>query len=174
MTKPEKLAMHTKSLADEKFAALAKLFPNAVTETMDENGSVVRAIDKDVLAQEINTHVVEGREERYQFTWPDKKKSKLLANAPVIASLRPCREESVDFDNTENLYIEGDNLDVLKLLRDCSRSGTLSRWFQDAGVMSHPPCIPTPWRRCRLRSPPQTPLIELWSLARFIRLGAFW
>ena len=118
MTKPEKLAMHTKSLADEKFAALAKLFPNAVTETMDENGSVVRAIDKDVLAQEINTHVVEGREERYQFTWPDKKKSKLLANAPVIASLRPCREESVDFDNTENLYIEGDNLDVLKLLRE--------------------------------------------------------
>ncbi len=118
MTKPEKLAMHTKSLADEKFAALAKLFPNAVTETMDENGLVVRAIDKDVLAQEINTHVVEGREERYQFTWPDKKKSKLLANAPVIASLRPCREESVDFDNTENLYIEGDNLDVLKLLRE--------------------------------------------------------
>lgn len=118
MTKPEKLAMHTKSLADEKFAALAKLFPNAVTETMDENGSVVRAIDKDVLAQEINTRVVEGREERYQFTWPDKKKSKLLANAPVIASLRPCREESVDFDNTENLYIEGDNLDVLKLLRE--------------------------------------------------------
>lgn len=110
--------MHTKSLADEKFAALAKLFPNAVTETMDENGSVVRAIDKDVLAQEINTRVVEGREERYQFTWPDKKKSKLLANAPVIASLRPCREESVDFDNTENLYIEGDNLDVLKLLRE--------------------------------------------------------
>ena len=118
MTKPEKLAMHTKSLADEKFAALAKLFPNAVTETMDENGSVVRAIDKDVLAQEINTHVVEGREERYQFTWPDKKKSVLLANSPISAALRPCREESVDFDNTENLYIEGDNLDVLKLLRE--------------------------------------------------------
>ena len=118
MTKPEKLAMHTKSLADEKFAALAKLFPNAVTETIDENGSVVRAIDKDVLAQEINTHVVEGREERYQFTWPDKKKSVLLANAPINAALRPCRAESVDFDNTENLYIEGDNLDVLKLLRE--------------------------------------------------------
>ena len=118
MTKPEKLAMHTKSLADEKFAALAKLFPNAVTETMDENGLVVRAIDKDVLAQEINTHVVEGREERYQFTWPDKKKSVLLANSPISAALRPCREESVDFDNTENLYIEGDNLDVLKLLRE--------------------------------------------------------
>lgn len=118
MTKPEKLEMHTSSLADENFAALAKLFPNAVTETIDENGSVVRAIDKDVLAQEINAHVVEGREERYQFTWPDKRKSILLANAPIAAALRPARAESVDFDTTENLYIEGDNLDVLKLLRE--------------------------------------------------------
>ena len=118
MNNPEKLAMRTPSLADEKFAALAALFPNAVTETIDENGLVVRAIDKDVLAQEINAHVVEGREERYQFTWPDKRKSILLANAPLAASLRPCREESVDFDTTENLYIEGDNLDVLKLLRE--------------------------------------------------------
>lgn len=118
MNNPEKLAMRTPSLADENFAALAKLFPNAVTETLDENGSVVRAIDKDVLAQEINAHVVEGREERYQFTWPDKRKSILLANAPIAAALRPCREESVDFDTTENLYIEGDNLDVLKLLRE--------------------------------------------------------
>ncbi|MDR1495409.1 MAG: site-specific DNA-methyltransferase [Clostridiales Family XIII bacterium] len=114
----EKLAMRTPSLADANFAALAKLFPNAVTEAVDENGVVVRAIDKDVLAQEINAHVVEGREERYQFTWPDKKKSILLANAPIAAALRPCREESVDFDDTENLYIEGDNLDVLKLLRE--------------------------------------------------------
>lgn len=118
MNNPEKLAMRTPSLADENFAALAALFPNAVTETMDENGSVVRAIDKDVLAQEINAHVVEGREERYQFTWPDKRKSMLLANAPIAAALRPCCEESVDFDTTENLYIEGDNLDVLKLLRE--------------------------------------------------------
>jgi len=118
MNKPEKLAMRTPSLADENFAALVKLFPNAITETIDENGSVVRAIDKDVLAQEINAHVVEGREERYQFTWPDKRKSILLANAPIAASLRPSRDESVDFDVTENLYIEGDNLDVLKLLRE--------------------------------------------------------
>lgn len=114
----DKLKMHTPSLADEHFAALAALFPNAVTETIDENGTVVRAIDKDVLMQEISAHVVEGREERYQFTWPDKKKSVLLANAPIAAALRPCREESVDFDTTENLYIEGDNLDVLKLLRE--------------------------------------------------------
>lgn len=118
MNNTEKLAMHTPSLADENFAALAKLFPNAVSETIDENGAVVRAIDKDVLAQEINAYVVEGREERYQFTWPDKRKSILLANAPIAAALRPYREESVDFDTTENLYIEGDNLDVLKLLRE--------------------------------------------------------
>ena len=118
MSKPEKLAMRTPSLADTSFAALAALFPNVVTEAMNENGSVVRAIDKDVLAQEINARVVEGREERYQFTWPDKRKSVLLANAPIAAALRPCREKSVDFDTTENLYIEGDNLDVLKLLRE--------------------------------------------------------
>lgn len=118
MNKNEILPMRTPSLADENFAALVKLFPNAVTETIDENGMVVRAIDADALAQEINTHVVSGREERYQFTWPDKKKSVILANAPIAASLRPCREESVDFDKTENLYIEGDNLDVLKLLRE--------------------------------------------------------
>lgn len=95
------------------------MFPNAVTETIDETtGEVVRAIDKDVLMQEINTHVVDGKEERYQFTWPDKKKSVLLANSPIAETLRPCRDESVDFDNTENLYIEGDNLDVLKLLQE--------------------------------------------------------
>jgi len=118
MDKPEKLAMRTPNLADGNFAALSRLFPNAVTETIDENGAVVRAIDADVIAQEINTRVVAGREERYQFTWPDKRKSVLAANAPIAAALRPCREESVDFDTTENLYIEGDNLDVLKCLRE--------------------------------------------------------
>ena len=79
---------------------------------------MVRAIDKDVLMQEISCKVVDGNEERYQFTWPDKKKSVLLANAPINKTLRPCREGSVDFDNTENLYIEGDNLEVLKLLQE--------------------------------------------------------
>ena len=116
--------MHTLNKADENFRKLAELFPNAVTETIDENGVVVRAIDKDVLMQEINTHVVDGREERYQFTWPDKKKSVLLANAPIAKTLRPCREESMGRDGTpggfdsENLYIEGDNLEVLKLLQE--------------------------------------------------------
>lgn len=115
----DKLKMHTPNKADENFAKLAALFPNAVTETIDkETGEVVRAIDKDVLMQEISTSVVEGKDERYQFTWPDKRKSILLANSPISKTLRPCREESVDFDNTENLYIEGDNLDVLKLLQE--------------------------------------------------------
>lgn len=114
----EKLKMQTANKADENFKKLADMFPNAVTEAIDENGEVVRAIDKDVLMQEINTKVVDGKEERYQFTWPDKKKSVLLANAPINKTLRPCREESVDFDNTENLYIEGDNLEVLKLLQE--------------------------------------------------------
>lgn len=114
----DKLKMQTVNKADEKFKKLAATFPNAVTETIDENGEVVRAIDKDVLMQEISCKVVEGNEERYQFTWPDKKKSVLLANAPINKTLRPCREESVDFDNTENLYIEGDNLEVLKLLQE--------------------------------------------------------
>lgn len=114
----DKLKMQTVNKADENFKKLAAMFPNAVTETIDENGEVVRAIDKDVLMQEISCKVVDGNEERYQFTWPDKKKSVLLANAPINKTLRPCREESVDFDNTENLYIEGDNLEVLKLLQE--------------------------------------------------------
>lgn len=112
------LKMHTPNKADENFRKLAELFPDAVTETKNEQGEVVRAIDKEVLMQEINTKVVEGREERYQFTWPDKRKSVLLANAPIAKTLRPCREESVNFDTTENLYIEGDNLEVLKLLQE--------------------------------------------------------
>ena len=121
----DKLNMHTPDLVDENFRKLAALFPNAVTETIDKaTGEVVRAIDKDVLMQEINTHVVDGREERYQFTWPDKKKAMLMANAAIAAALRPVKADSVGRDGTpggwdsENLYIEGDNLDVLKLLRE--------------------------------------------------------
>lgn len=114
----DKLRMQTANKADENFKKLAAMFPNVVTETINENGEVVRAIDKDVLMQEISCTVVDGNEERYQFTWPDKKKSVLLANAPINKTLRPCREESVDFDTTENLYIEGDNLEVLKLLQE--------------------------------------------------------
>lgn len=114
----DKLKMHTPNKADENFKKLAALFPNAVTETINEDGEVVRAIDKDILMQEISCTVVDGKDERYQFSWPDKKKSVLLANAPISKTLRPYREESVDFDTTENLYIEGDNLEVLKLLQE--------------------------------------------------------
>lgn len=114
----EKLNMQTKDMANENFAKLVALFPNAVTETIDVNGKIVRAIDKDVLMQEISTAVVEGRDQRYQFTWPDKRKAILAANAPSTNTLRPCREDSVNFETTENLYIEGDNLEVLKLLQE--------------------------------------------------------
>ena len=120
----EKLKMHTPDKADENFKKLAALFPNAVTETIDENGEVVRAIDADVLRQEISSAVVEGSQERYQFTWPDKKRSVVLANQPIAKTLRLDRSKSVGRDgtpgsiDTENIYIEGDNLDALKLLQE--------------------------------------------------------
>ena len=120
----DKLKMHTPNLADENFKKLAALFPNAVTETINEDGEVVRAIDADVLRQEISATVVEGSQERYQFTWPDKKKSVVLANQPIAKTLRLEREKSVGRDgtlgsiDTENIYIEGDNLDALKLLQE--------------------------------------------------------
>ena len=113
-----KLKMHTPNKTDENYRKLAELFPSAVTETITENGEMVRAIDKDVLMQEINARVVDSNEERYQFTWPDKRAANRLANTPTTMTLRPCREESVGFDHTQNLYIEGDNLDVLKVLRE--------------------------------------------------------
>ena len=113
----DKLKMQTRNKINDNFQKLAQLFPSAVTETIID-GEVVRAIDKDVLMQEISTTVVDGKEERYHFTWPDKKKSILLANSLISKTLRPVLSESVDFDNTENLYIEGDNLEVLKLLQE--------------------------------------------------------
>ena len=114
----DKMKMQTNDLADENFKKLKELFPNAVTETIDENGEVVRAIDKDVLRQEINAQVVDGPEERYQFTWPEKRDAIRQAASSITSTLRPCREKSVNFDTTENVYIEGDNLEVLKLLRE--------------------------------------------------------
>ena len=117
MDKTHKLDMHTKDKSRENFEKLKALFPNAVTETV-KDGKIVHAIDKDILMQEINAEVVEGKDERYQFTWPEKKKAVLLANAPTTKTLRPCRDESVNFDSTKNLYIEGDNLEVLKLLQE--------------------------------------------------------
>ena len=114
----EKLKMETKDMASENFEKLKALFPNCVTESLDKDGNPVRAIDKDLLMQEINSEVVEGQKERYQFNWPGKRDAIRKANAPTTMTLRPCKEESVDFDNTQNLYIEGDNLEVLKLLQN--------------------------------------------------------
>ena len=114
----EHLKMHSLNKIDENVSKIAQLFPNCVTEAKDENGEITHKIDFDMLKQELSHSLVEGREERYQFTWPDKKQAILTANAPINKTLRPCREESVDFDNTQNLYIEGDNLEVLKLLQE--------------------------------------------------------
>ncbi|MBR5778132.1 MAG: site-specific DNA-methyltransferase [Bacteroidales bacterium] len=112
------LKMQTTNMVDENIKKIGELFPNCLTETINADGKLVRAIDFDKLRQELACEVVEGAEERYQFTWPDKRNAIRLANAPINKTLRPCREESVDFDNTKNLYIEGDNLEVLKLLRE--------------------------------------------------------
>ncbi len=114
----DKLNMQTTNQVDENIKKIAELFPNCLTERLDENGKPEAAIDFDQLRQELSKDIVEGSEERYQFTWPDKRNAIRLANAPTTDTLRPCREESVDFDNTQNLYIEGDNLEVLKLLRE--------------------------------------------------------
>lgn len=113
-----KLTMQSQDLSDLKFAQLQALFPQVFTEAKDEGGNTIRAINTKLLEQEINTKVLDGKKERYEFTWPDKRQAIRMANTPTNAALRPCREESVDFDTTENLYIEGDNLEVLKLLRE--------------------------------------------------------
>ena len=114
----EKLKMHSLDKLNDNILKIGALFPNCLTERINRNGEVERAIDFDVLRQELSKEIVEGNEERYQFTWPDKKNAMRLANAPINKTLRPCREESVDFDTTQNLYIEGDNLEVLKLLQE--------------------------------------------------------
>lgn len=114
----EHLNMQSMDKVAANVAKIRELFPNCVTERINKEGKLEHAIDFDMLKQELSDHVVDGLQERYQFTWPDKRKAILAANAPINKTLRPCREESVDFDNTENLYIEGDNLEVLKLLQE--------------------------------------------------------
>ena len=113
-----KLQMQSKNIVDENIEFIAKRFPNCVTEARDENGKLTKLVDFDMLKQELSHVVIDGDKERYTFVWPDKKQAILTANAPIAKTLRPCKEESVDFDHTQNLYIEGDNLDVLKLLRE--------------------------------------------------------
>ena len=114
----DKLDMHSPDFTDENIKKLADLFPNCVTESADEKGNVKRSIDFDLLRQELSNNIVEGPRERYHLNWPGKREALLTANAPIAKTLRPCRKESVDFDTTENLFIEGDNLDALKLLQE--------------------------------------------------------
>lgn len=114
----EKLPLHTPDFTQQNIAKLAELFPNCVSEAQADDGTIKRTIDFDQLRQELSNNIVEGPQERYQLNWPGKREALLTANAPIAKTLRPCREESVDFDTTQNLYIEGDNLDALKLLRE--------------------------------------------------------
>lgn len=114
----DKLKMHSPNLVEQNIDKLATLFPNCVTESKDENGKLKQAIDFDLLKQELSRHIVDGPQERYQLNWPGKREALLTANAPIAKTLRPCREESVNFDTTRNLFIEGDNLDALKLLQE--------------------------------------------------------
>lgn len=115
----DKLRMQSSNGVEDNITKIAQLFPDCVTETVDErNGQPKHLIDFEKLKQNLSDSVISEKAERYQFTWPDKSKAILLANSPINATLRPCREDSVDFDNTQNLYIEGDNLDVLKCLKE--------------------------------------------------------
>lgn len=114
----EKMKLHSKNITVQNIDKIAELFPNCLTESTDEQGNIKQAIDFDLLKQELSDKIVEGQQERYQLNWPGKREALLNANAHIAKTLRPCREESVDFDNTENLFIEGDNLDALKLLQE--------------------------------------------------------
>ncbi|MDI1276253.1 site-specific DNA-methyltransferase [Methylobacter sp.] len=114
----QKLKLHSPDFTEGNIAKLAELFPTCVTETREADGTLKQAIDFDQLRQELSTSVVEGPQERYQLSWPGKREALLAANAPIAKTLRPVRSESVDFDTTQNLFIEGDNLDALKLLQE--------------------------------------------------------
>jgi adenine-specific DNA-methyltransferase len=114
----DKLKMHSPNLTQENIASIRDLFPNCVTESRDAQGKLKLAVDFDQLRQELSESIVEGPQERYHLNWPGKREALLAANAPIAKTLRPCREESVDFDTTKNLFIEGDNLDALKLLQE--------------------------------------------------------
>lgn len=114
----DKLKMHSPDLTQDNIARIRELFPGCVTEAEAEDGSVKLAVDFDLLRQELSGSIVEGPQERYHLNWPGKREALLTANAPIAETLRPCRDESVDFDTTKNLFIESDNLDALKLLQE--------------------------------------------------------
>ena len=114
----EKLKMHSMNKIDDNVKKIAELFPECITERINDNNELEKVVDIDAFKQLFSSVAVEGNQERYQFTWPDKRKARALINQTVTSTLRPCRAESVNFDTTENLYIEGDNLEVLKLLQE--------------------------------------------------------
>lgn len=114
----DKLKMHSPNLVDANIEKISALFPNCITETKDEHGELKKAVDFDLLKQELSQVLVEGEQERYRLDWVGKKEAILTANAPIAKTLRPCRDESINFDTTENLFIEGDNLEALKLLQE--------------------------------------------------------
>ena len=114
----EQMKMHSPDLTQQNIEKIRALFPNCVTEAQGTDGKIKLAIDFDQLKQELSASIVEGPQERYHLNWPGKREALLTANAPIAKTLRPCREESVDFDTTQNLFIEGDNLDALKLLQE--------------------------------------------------------
>ena len=118
ISEPEKLKMETADMTAANIERIAGLFPSVITEIEEEDGNVRRGIDFDLLRQELSGDYVEGREERYDFTWVGKRQAIIEANRPIQKTLRPCIEESKDWENTENIYIEGDNLDALKLLQE--------------------------------------------------------
>ncbi len=118
MSNQDQLKMHSPNLVDANIEKISALFPNCITETKDENGEFKKAVDFELLKQELSQVLVEGEQERYRLDWVGKKEAILTANAPIAKTLRPCREESVNFDKTENLFIEGDNLEALKLLQE--------------------------------------------------------
>lgn len=112
------LRMHSPNLVDDNVQKIMALFPNCITESEDEHGKLKKTVDFDLLRQELSQSLVEGGQERYRLDWPGKRQAILEANSPIAKTLRPARDESVNFDTTENLFIEGDNLDALKLLQD--------------------------------------------------------
>ncbi len=114
----DKLKMHSPNLTEEHIRKIRDLFPGCVTEVKDEDGNLKLAVDFDLLKQELSDSIVDGPQERYHLNWPGKREALLTANAPIAKTLRPCREKSVDFETTQNLFIEGDNLDALKLLQE--------------------------------------------------------
>ena len=114
----EKMKLHSPDLSQDNIAKILKLFPGCVTEAVDESGKPRLAVDFDQLRQALSDHIVEGGQERYRLDWPGKQEALVIANAPIAKALRPAIDESFDFEATQNLFVEGDNLEALKLLRE--------------------------------------------------------